>query len=94
MLVLTRRIDEMINIGDAIVVTVLGIDGDKVKLGIKAPREIPILRNEVYQAMIAQEALEKRLVEGLEPETFNALRELLAEVVLPNPEEMPGQKRE
>jgi carbon storage regulator len=50
MLVLTRRIDESLTIGDSITITVLGIEGDKVKLGIKAPREITILRQEIYDA--------------------------------------------
>jgi carbon storage regulator len=79
MLVLTRRIDESLTIGDSITVTVLAIEGDKVKLGIKAPREITILRQEIYQAVQEQNNLEKRLVEGPEPDSFKNLRELLAE---------------
>ncbi|MCL4559602.1 MAG: carbon storage regulator CsrA [Chloroflexi bacterium] len=78
MLVLTRRIDEILNIGENITVTVLAIEGDKVKLGIKAPREIPILRNEIYQAVAAQEMLAKSLASGLEPDSFQDLRDLLA----------------
>jgi carbon storage regulator len=78
MLVLTRRTDEVLNIGDNITVTVLAIEGDKVKLGIKAPREIPIFRSEVFQAVAAQELLETRLAAGIEPETFQSLRSLLA----------------
>ena len=53
MLVLTRRKDESLMIGDDIVVTILGVEGDKVKIGIAAPQEIPILREEVYQAVVA-----------------------------------------
>ena len=41
MLVLTRRTDESLTIGDSITVTILGIEGDKVKLGIKAPGILP-----------------------------------------------------
>ncbi len=79
MLVLTRRTDESLTIGDSITITVLGIEGDKVKLGIKAPRDIPILRQEIYEAVQAQNLLEKKLAEGLEPDSFKELRELLAE---------------
>jgi carbon storage regulator len=49
MLVLSRKIDQSLNFGDDIVVTVLGIEGDRVKLGIEAPRAVTILRQEVYQ---------------------------------------------
>jgi carbon storage regulator len=79
MLVLTRRVDESLTIGDSITVTVLSIEGDKVKLGIKAPREITILRHEIYQAVQEQNKLEKRLAEGPEPDSFKDLRELLAQ---------------
>ena len=51
MLVLTRRIEESLVIDDNIIVTVLSVDGDKVKLGITAPREVTILRMELWQAM-------------------------------------------
>ena len=47
MLVLTRRINERILIGDDIVVTVLEVHGDQVRLGIDAPREIKVFREEV-----------------------------------------------
>ena len=78
MLVLTRRIDESLNIGDSISITILSIEGDKVKLGIKAPREVTILRQEIFQAVQEQTRLEQRLASGPEPETFKGLRELLA----------------
>ena len=47
MLVLTRRINERIVIGDNIVVTVLEVHGEQVRLGIDAPREIKVFREEV-----------------------------------------------
>lgn len=51
MLVLSRQRDESIIIGDNIVITVVDIRGDKVRLGIQAPTEIPVHRQEVYEAI-------------------------------------------
>jgi carbon storage regulator len=51
MLVLSRHRDESIIIGDNIVVTIVDIRGDKVRLGIDAPTEIPVHRQEVYEAI-------------------------------------------
>ena len=51
MLVLSRQRDESIMIGDNIVVTIVDIRGDKVRLGINAPTEIPVHRQEVYEAI-------------------------------------------
>jgi sRNA-binding carbon storage regulator CsrA len=59
-------------------VTVLSVDGDKVKLGIAAPKEIPILRQELHQALIDQKLIETRLSSGPEPESLRSLRELLS----------------
>ena len=49
MLVLTRRINERIIIGDDIIVTVLEVDGDQVRIGIDAPRDIKVFREEVLK---------------------------------------------
>jgi len=51
MLVLSRHRDESIMIGDEIVVTIVDIRGDKVRLGIDAPQDIPVHRQEVYDAI-------------------------------------------
>ncbi len=51
MLVLSRQRDESIMIGDNIQITVVDIRGDKVRLGIVAPTEIPVHRKEVYEAI-------------------------------------------
>ena len=51
MLILTRKINEAIMIGEDIKITVVEIQGDKVKLGIEAPRELSVLREEIYRAV-------------------------------------------
>jgi carbon storage regulator len=51
MLVLTRKVGESVKIGDDIELKVLSIDGEQIKLGIDAPREIAIHRKEVYLAI-------------------------------------------
>ncbi|WP_437205450.1 carbon storage regulator CsrA [Planctomicrobium sp. SH664] len=54
MLVLSRHRDESIMIGDNIVITVVDIRGDKVRLGIQAPTEVPVHRQEVYEAILRE----------------------------------------
>ena len=51
MLVLSRKRDQQIIIGDGIVITVVEIRGDKVRLGIEAPNEVSVHRKEVYEAI-------------------------------------------
>jgi carbon storage regulator len=51
MLVLSRQRDESIVIGDNIVVTIVDVRGDKVRLGIEAPREVSVHRREIYEAI-------------------------------------------
>jgi carbon storage regulator len=53
MLVLSRKTDQSLILGEDITITVLGIEGDRVKLGIRAPRSVPVLREEVYQQLRA-----------------------------------------
>ncbi len=59
MLVLTRKSNQSVMIADDIEVTVLSIIGDKVRIGIQAPREIPVFRKEVY-LVIQQENVAAR----------------------------------
>ena len=54
MLVLGRKVNEAVIIGDNVVVTLLAIEGDRVKLGIQAPPQVSILRHELYE-MVKQE---------------------------------------
>lgn len=57
MLVLSRKKDESIVINDNIVVTIVEIRGDKVRLGIDAPRDVPVHRQEVLDAIIREQNL-------------------------------------
>ena len=59
MLVLSRQRDESIFIGDNIKITVVDIRGDKVRLGIEAPTEIPVHRQEVYEAIQRENARDR-----------------------------------
>ena len=81
MLVLTRRKDESIIIEKGISVTILGIDGEKVKIGIDAPDDIKIYREEIYQALIDQSKIKETLIEEIKDDKVLLLRELLIEEI-------------
>ncbi|MFZ5654862.1 MAG: carbon storage regulator CsrA [Pseudomonadota bacterium] len=49
MLILTRRVGETLVIGDDVTVTVLGVKGNQVRLGVNAPRDLPVHREEIYE---------------------------------------------
>lgn len=58
MLVLSRHVDESLIIGDDVEIVVVEIRGDKVRLGVKAPREVSVHRREVYDAIQRERAKE------------------------------------
>ena len=59
MLVLSRQKDESIMIGDNVEITIVDVRGDKVRLGITAPKEIPVHRREVYEAIQREKSANK-----------------------------------
>lgn len=67
MLVLSRKKNERIMLGDDIVVTVVEIRGDKVRLGIEAPTNISVHRQEVYDAIRRNDVLTNTKIETIEP---------------------------
>jgi len=65
MLVLGRKTDESLLVGNDIVITILSIEGDRVKVGINAPRDITILRSEVRERL--QRAAQEATTEPVQP---------------------------
>jgi carbon storage regulator len=53
-LVLTRKVDESITIGNNITISVLEVRGSQVKIGIKAPKNIPVNRTEIYESIMME----------------------------------------
>ena len=55
MLILTRRMGEMLMVGDDVTVTVLGVRGNQVRIGINAPRDVAVHREEIYERIKTKE---------------------------------------
>jgi carbon storage regulator len=56
MLILTRRVGESVMIGDQVTVTVLGVKGNQVRLGVNAPRDVAVHREEIYERIKVESA--------------------------------------
>ncbi len=54
MLILTRRVGESLIIGDDVIVNVLGVKGNQVRIGVEAPKNVPVHREEIYQRIQAE----------------------------------------
>ena len=61
MLILTRRVGETIKIGEDITVTVLGVKGNQVRVGVGAPRDVAVHREEIYQRIQDEQNAPKRV---------------------------------
>ena len=68
MLILTRRVGESLMIGDEINVTVLGVKGNQVRIGVSAPKDVAVHREEIYQRIQKEKHGEQESGSGSEPE--------------------------
>ncbi len=82
MLVLSRKCDQSLMVGENVVVTVLGIDGDRVKLGIQAPRSVTVLRQEVFEQLRSANARAAATAPAALQSVAAALRKRTADSVL------------
>jgi carbon storage regulator len=60
MLILTRRVGETVMIGNDVTVTVLGVKGNQVRIGVNAPKDVAVHREEIYERIKREEDLESR----------------------------------
>lgn len=72
MLILTRRVGETLMIGDEVSVTVLGVKGNQVRLGVNAPKDIAVHREEIYQRILHERTGHERMGYDNHPVDFAA----------------------
>ena len=63
MLILTRRVGETLMIGDEVNVTVLGVKGNQVRIGVNAPRDVSVHREEIYQRIQEEKGIDTEVSE-------------------------------
>ncbi len=66
MLVLSRKVNQSIMIGDDIEIKILEIRGDQVRIGIEAPKKVPVHRKEVYEAIVRENILAAQMAAQVE----------------------------
>ncbi|MCR4579338.1 MAG: carbon storage regulator CsrA [Treponema sp.] len=71
MLILSRKIDEKIKIGEEITITIIDVHGDQVKIGVEAPKNVKVFRQEVFNAI--QSENKAAVVDGKEGESQRAI---------------------
>ena len=64
MLILTRRVVETLMIGDEVTVTVLGVKGNQVRIGVNAPRDVAVHREEIYERIKREQAGQANLADS------------------------------
>ena len=77
MLVLARKVGEQIIVANDIVITVLAVEKDRIKIGIEAPAQVPILRYEVYESIRQANQEAARLAAGVTTEVLASVSDLL-----------------